>query len=357
VPGQGYRRIVLLKPCCIGDVVFATPLLGVLRRAFPESHIAWAVGSTAIDALRGHPHLNELIDTGEKANPAARPRDLLRLVAALRRGRYDLIVVPDRSRLLGMASLLAGIPARAGLDSGGRGFAYSIRAPVDANAVRHEAEIYLDVARAMGLESDGVWAYTRPGPETQAEAETLLRRLGLEGDKLVLVHPGGGVNAGMRMVEKRWPAPNFAALAERIAAALGPEARIAVLGRPSDQPAIDALRGALRTPPLDLTNGPSLAVTAALASRAALYLGNDNGVAHLAASAGARALLIFGPSDPRRYGPFVPPERARYAWRPVTLRPGGVSAGAPLDFDWVRDGVSVDEAWVQARALLDLSGE
>lgn len=354
MPGQRYRRIVLLKPCCIGDVVFATPLLGALRRAFPKSRIDWAVGSAALDALRGHPHISALIDTGEQANPAARPLPMLRLVAALRRGRYDLIVVPDRSRLLGIAALLAGIPARAGLDSGGRGFAYTIRAPVEANAIRHEAEIYLDVARAMGLATGGEWAYAPPGPDALAEADTLLRCMGLAGSRLVLVHPGGGVNAGMRMVEKRWPAANFAALAERIAAALGPETRIAVLGRPSDRPAIDALLSALKTPPLDLSNGPSLAVTAALASRAALYVGNDNGVAHLAAAAGARALLIFGPSDPRRYGPFAPPERARFAWRPVDVPVGGVSQGAPLGFDWARDGVTVDEAWAQARALLGL---
>lgn len=354
MPGPRYRRILLLKPCCIGDVIFATPLLGVLRRAYPESHIDWAVATPAADALRDHPHINALIDTGSLANPASRPLSMLRLIAALRRGRYDLVVVPDRSRLLTVAALLSGIQSRAGLDSGGRGATYTMRAPVEPNAIRHEADIYLDVARAMGLDTSGVWAYAPPGSEALAEADALLHRLGVEGGKLVLVHPGGGVNAGMRMMEKRWPAPNFAALAERIAAAFGPEARIAVLGRPSDQPAIDALRASLKTPSLDLSNGPSLAATAALATRAALYIGNDNGVAHLAAAAGARALLIFGPSDPRRYGPFVPPERARYAWRQVELPTGGVSAGVPLDFDWARDGVTVDEAWAQARALLGL---
>ncbi|MFN8419283.1 MAG: glycosyltransferase family 9 protein, partial [Anaerolineae bacterium] len=88
--------------------------------------------------------------------------------------------------------------------------------------------------------------------------------------------------------------------------------------------------------------------------RAEIYLGNDNGVAHLAAASGGKVLMIFGPSDPRRYAPFVPPDRARFAWRPVELPDRGVAAGN-VTFSWERDGVSVDEAWEQVRQLLMLT--
>jgi hypothetical protein len=62
--------------------------------------------------------------------------------------------------------------------------------------------------------------------------------------------------------------------------------------------------------------------------------------------------MIFGPSDPRRYGPCRTPGNARYVWRQISL-PGGVSAGPPADFDWARDGVSVEEAWDAVLALLE----
>ncbi len=39
------KRIVLILPCCIGDVVLATAALQALRRAYPDAYIAWAVGS------------------------------------------------------------------------------------------------------------------------------------------------------------------------------------------------------------------------------------------------------------------------------------------------------------------------
>jgi len=63
-------------------------------------------------------------------------------------------------------------------------------------------------------------------------------------------------------------------------------------------------------------------------------------------------LMIFGPSDPRRYGPFVPSDRAAAVWRPVTVPEQGVAAGGAAGFDWERDGVTVDEAWEQAQRLI-----
>jgi ADP-heptose:LPS heptosyltransferase len=344
------RRIVLVKPCCIGDVILATPLLAALRRGYPDAAIDWAAGSMVVDALRGHPALSRVLDCGPLANPASRPGSLLRLVRQLRAGHYDLAVVPDRSPLIGLAVWLAGIPRRAGLDSAGRGFSYTVRAPVDPDVIRHEAEIYLDIARALGLDTKDCWADVPPTPAALEAARDALKQARAADKPLIVVHPGGGVNAGMTLIEKRWPATCFAALADRIADAIG--GQIAVIGLESDRPAVTAFMQAIAQPVLDLTLRLSLAATGALASLAALYIGNDNGVAHLAAASGGKVLMIFGPSDPRRYAPFVPPDRARVVWRPIPLPERGVRAGAPANFDWQKDGASVDDAWGEAQGLL-----
>jgi heptosyltransferase II len=344
-------RIVLLKPCCIGDVIFATPLLTALRRGYPGALIDWVVGSSSASALRGHPDLANVIDCGPLANPAARPGGLLRLVRQLRVGQYDLAVVPDRSPLCGVATLLAGIRRRAGLDSAGRGFAYSVKAWIDPPMIRHEAEIYLDVARALGLSTDNCWANVPPSQAALETANQVLDQHDLREKPLIVVHPGGGVNVGMAMLAKRWPPDRFAALAARIADQIG--GQIAVIGVESDHEAVAAFLRAVERPVIDLMNQLSLPVTGALASLAALYIGNDNGVAHLAAASGGKVLMIFGPSDPRRYAPFVPPDRARYVWRPINVPGRGVNEGIPPDFNWERDGATVDEAWNVAQALLD----
>jgi len=347
------QRIALIKPCCIGDVIFATPLLSALQRGYPEAQIEWIVSSSAIGAIRNHPALARAVDCGPLANPASRPASFLNLGRLLRAGKYDLAVVPDRSPLIGLAVLLSGIARRVGLDSAGRGFAYTVRARIDPGEVRHEAEIYLDLARALGLSTEGCIVNVPPSAQALESTQAILQRNRVDlrdPRKVIVVHPGGAVNVGMTMLQKRWPAGNYAALADRAADHIN--GQIAVIGIKSDQEAIERFKQSARHPVTDLSNQLSLAEIGALASLAAVYLGNDNGVAHLAAASGGKVLMIFGPSDPRRYAPFVPPDRARIAWRPVTLPERGVSAGGPADFDWQRDGVSVDEAWDSLLPLL-----
>ncbi len=342
------RRILLIKPCCIGDVVFATPLLAALRGAYPNAHITWAVNDSIAPILQEHPHLNAVLTVGETANPAVPPR-LFGFVRKLRALRAEAVFVPDRSRWYALATLLAGIPMRVGLNSGGRGFAYTHKATIKPTDVRHEADIYLDLARLLAIPTEGLWAFVPPTVVASAEAERLLHQAGLAHGGYLMVHPGGGVNVGMRLIEKRWAAENFAALAERLAERL--KAQIVVIGAPSDREPVARFKAALKSGCLDWSERLALTEIAALAVRAALYIGNDNGVGHLAAAAGAKVLMIFGPSDPRRYAPFVPSERARHAWRPIALPAGGVADGAPRHFDWARDGVSVDEALALACEL------
>ncbi len=348
-PAQPPRRVVIVLPCCIGDVVLGTAALAALRRAWPGAHIDWAVGTWSSQALVGHNLLDGLLDTGPRANPARTPGGLLRLAARLRAGRYDLAVVLARSPLLGLAAWLAGIPYRAGLDSAGRGFGCNLRAPVDPLAARPEAAIYLDAVRALGLDTAGCCANVPVHPADRSSVQALLAARGLRQPYLV-VNPAGGRNPGMTMDSKRWPPPQLAALADRLAARLG--AGVVVLGGPDDAALVAAVINQMHTPAVPLAGALTFGQIAALAAGARLYVGNDTGLTHLAAAAGAPTAMIFGPSDPARYAPFTPDAVA--LWRPVTLRPGGVSSGPPPAWDWARDGLSVDDAEARIAAFLRL---
>ncbi|MBK8022972.1 MAG: glycosyltransferase family 9 protein [Chloroflexi bacterium] len=203
-------RIVLILPCCIGDVILATATLTALRRAYPDAHITWAVGTWSKAAIEHHPALNAVLDTGPDALPVRTPAGLLRLVRQLRAGQFDLLVSLVRSPWMSVAALLSGISARAGLDSAGRGFGYTLRAPIDPDAVRHEAEIYLDVSRALGLDTADCYANV---PVLEADTEVVRARLGAAslGSSFVVAHPGGGRNPGMTLDAKRYPPDKLAA--------------------------------------------------------------------------------------------------------------------------------------------------
>src|SRR5947208_16473109 len=82
--------------------------------------------------------------------------DYMKLARHLRRHHFDLAFVLDRSPLLTLLPWLAGIPRRVGPDSLARGFSLTDRVPVSSSPDRlqHQAEIYLDLARTIGLPID-----------------------------------------------------------------------------------------------------------------------------------------------------------------------------------------------------------
>ncbi len=344
------RRLVLILPCCIGDVVLATAALRALRRGYPDAHITWAVGSWSRGVVENHDLLDAVLDTGPSALPLKSPSGFTRFVRQLRGGKFDLAVSLVRSPLMSAALLLSGIPHRVGLDSGGRGFGYNLRVPVNPTQPRHEAEIYLDTARTLGLDAADCYANV-PVPAADGEiVRLLLAERGIHAAFIVL-NPAGGRNPGMTLDAKRWPPEHVAALAERLQTRLG--ASVVLLGGPDDGALVEAVSTRMNARPPAFVGSLTFGQIAALASLARLYIGNDTGLTHLAAAAGAPTVMILGPSDPARYAPFAPKSIA--LWKPTAVRRGGVAAGAPADWDWSRDGISVDEAEAQILAFAGVS--
>ncbi|MBZ0284674.1 MAG: glycosyltransferase family 9 protein [Anaerolineae bacterium] len=337
-PPAAPRRMLLILPCCIGDVVLATAALKALRRAYPKAHITWAVGGWSKGVVDGHDLLDDVLDTGPSALPLKNPGEMLRFVRQIRGGHFDLLVSLVRSPLMSIAALLSSIPCRAGLDSGGRGFGYNIRAPIDPSQPRHEADVYLDVPRALGLNVTECWANV-PVRDIYIEAvQKWLIERGVVGS-FMLVNPCGGRNPGMVMDVKRWPPEHFAALADHLSARLG--MMTILMGGPGDEPIVKAVKDQMRTAVLDVVGGLSFWQIATMAKLATVYIGNDTGLTHLAAAAGGRTAMILGPSDPVRYAPFTPDSIA--LWRPTAVIKGGVAQGVPENWDWSRDGISVEE--------------
>mgnify|MGYP001611344053 FL=1 len=183
--------------------------------------------------------------------------------------------------------------------------------------------------------------------------------MGLAGRPFALLHPGGGGNPGMTLVVKRWPLPQFAALARRLAAQSG--LAVLAIGGPGDTDLTAALAEQAGPGTWD-AGGAEWLELAALAERAALYVGNDTGATHVAAAVGCQTVMVLGPSDPRRYAPFAPPGQAVAVWREWArhLMAGHHTAdlrGGAAGFDWDQHGVGVEEVWQACAQLLISAGK
>ena len=178
---------------------------------------------------------------------------------------------------------------RAALDaaSANRAIYLRFRPPAEG----HIAEAYLREAGVdFGEElAKGPNCSFELGRDDLDRAEDQLTRLGLEVGRFALILPGSG------SITKNWPAENFVALAEMLL----PRTRSLVVLGPAEAPfePIFTAHG------LAVMGHLELVEVAALARLAACFVGNDSGVSHLAAAAGARGVAIFGPTDPERWRP------------------------------------------------------
>ncbi|MFO0752879.1 MAG: glycosyltransferase family 9 protein [Thermodesulfovibrionales bacterium] len=169
-------------------------------------------------------------------------------------------------------------------------------------------------------------------PASRERAEALLAGAGYDGraTRLIALHPGSGGRG------KCWPLESFCALAER----LHREQDVFILflaGPAEDAEQKEGIRrfvgGAGRSL---FVAAEELPVVAALLSLSALFIGNDSGIAHLAAATGRACLSLFGATDP-------------LLWRPLGRRIRVVDAGYPRAS---LSSLSVDEVYAQAAAVL-----
>lgn len=294
------RRILVIKPGSLGDVLLAGAALASLRKGFPDAEILQLVGNWARPAAAGSPSVDGLLECGPVGTPGAYTlRQYVRTANRIRAQRFDTAVVLDRSPLMALLPWLAGISVRAGLDSDGRGFALNYRTPVRPG--RHEGELYLDVVRRIGLKAVHPETWFQVPDAAAAKVRGLLAGRERPPGWLVLA-PGGGVNPGARRLDKRWPPGGFVRVARRLRedAGLCP----VLVGGASDADAVEAVRrGLCGGPLLDLSQRLDFGEVGALLALSGCFLANDSAIAHLGAAVGSGGAVIYTATDPRIYGP------------------------------------------------------
>jgi ADP-heptose:LPS heptosyltransferase len=160
----------------------------------------------------------------------------------------------------------------------------------------------IEAARLLNLEASPPAPFLYVGEATRARAAALTA-----GDGPILA-----VGPCANWIGKTWPAERFVRVARELLAEGGPLAggRLLVAGGPDDRHAAGPLLNAApKDRVIDLVGREPLLVVYAALARARLFIGADSGLMHLAASAGAPTLGLFGPSDERLYAPWGPQAR------------------------------------------------
>jgi heptosyltransferase-1 len=293
-------RILIVRTSALGDVVHALPVLTALRRHLPEAHIGWVIEESLAPLLAGHPDLDEVLEVALRrwaAHPlAARTRrESLAFVRKLRRFAPSLAIDLMGNHKAGALAWLSGSAQRLGAVRRQRrepSSALWIGSRV-ATSGPHAVDHGLSLLAALDIPRETA---DFGGPRLLPDVAPLGTP-----QPFALIHPGAGWG------NKRYPPAWWGEVARRFRAAGGPAVRVAVA--PGEEALADAVVAAAG-PAATLEPAPDLPSLVALLRGARLVFGGDTGPLHLAHALGTPVLMLLGPTDPERNGPYGAPERA-----------------------------------------------
>ena len=314
------NRILVIRGGAIGDFILTLPALKALRDACPHSQIE-ILGYKHIAALaenRFYAQAVRSIEYGPLSSFFAKnselPAELANYFAS-----FDLILSylydPDRIfennlHRCGVENLLCGASKIVG---SGEHAARQLARPIEG----------------MGIRVGDLTEKVFPSMDDRQFAREFLQTLQLP---IFAIHPGSGSK------EKNWPLENWIALfsrsggfplAEDKGGQVGSFSSLVVISGEADKAETEALERAWKNREVRFAKNLSLPHLAAVLEHS-IFIGHDSGISHLAAAAGAKCILLFGPTNPDIWAPTN--ENVRVIW-------GANGDMRQLDVDVVRHAV------------------
>ncbi|HEV8269646.1 MAG TPA: lipopolysaccharide heptosyltransferase II, partial [Thermoanaerobaculia bacterium] len=334
----------------VGDVVLSLPALKALRASFPKDELTVLARPWVADLYRARPEPDDVLVEDPKGDHRGFA-GISRLAASLEERSFDRAVILPTSFGSAFTLLRARIPERIGYRGELRDFL--LTRPISSSLAvgEHQVWKHLRLVEAAGADlpesPDTSWKVERG---LRDSARSRLRDAGWMGEPFLAAHA-----ASFAHQAKRWLPERFAELFDRLAGERG--VAVALLGSASEAAMNRSLASALRVArPFDLSGKTSLPEALGLLAEAALFVGNDSGLAHLAAAAGTPTVVVFGPTDPDATRPWDGPraDGTPVNVRIVRSRPLCAPCrftNCPIDHRCMAD-VTVEQGWLAASEVL-----
>jgi heptosyltransferase II len=304
------RRVLIVQPYGIGDLLFLTPVFRALRLIPSVETVDLLLGSRTESVVRSNPHIDKIysVDKGRfhRMKKGEVFREVLQLGRELRERRYDLLLDYSlRGEYAFFGQFFLGIPKRAGFSYKDRGFFHNIRISLpEGFAGRHVADYACELAEAAGIPVRGRFLEFYPSARDREAAEAVLHeRFDLVPKNFLIMSPGGGESWGKDAHFKRWPPAFFAEFINKIQSAAG-FGGVVILGSRDEKELAEETARAIQAPCANLAGDISLETAAALIEKSAIFAGNDGGLVHLASALHRPVVSFYGPVDPAVYGPY-----------------------------------------------------
>ena len=300
---DGSERILIIKLSSIGDVVHTLPFVEVLKSNYPKLRIDWCVDEEAYPIIEGNPCIDKIIVSKRKAWK----EKLLYLIRwpeiikeaylfldELRKKEYEIVI--DLQGLL-KSGLIAGIckgKRKIGLDSSRECGWLFVNEIVSVNYNQHAIDRYLQVANYLGCNLLN-WKWRIYISDRDREiVDHLIEQLNKYNTPIIAINPCA------RWKTKMWHIEKFSELAKRL---IDMGIKPLFLGSIKDKIIIDKMIEEIKGA-INLSGMLTLKQLAYLYSKCVTVVTVDTGPMHIAVLAGCKVVSIFGPTDPKRTGPY-----------------------------------------------------
>ena len=287
------RKVLLVRLRSIGDTVLATPSALALKRFLPHVQVDMLVEDWVAPLLDPHPHIDNVLAL-ERGGFMSRAR----AARELRAENYDVVYNLHGGTTATLLTRATGARHRVGFKTYQYAQLHNHQVPSPLLLWGQQKTHSVEQQLAL-LGWTGVPVTDRPrtqlGVSPQA-AEAVNQRLtaaGMTDRKIALIHPAAA------FATKQWAVENFARVVEHVAErGFAPVA----IASPHEQAVLDNLiaESSVRIETFDL----SLPEVTALATRSQLFVGNDSGIAHIAAAVGIPCVVVFGSSNIAHWRPW-----------------------------------------------------
>jgi len=287
------RRICLVRLSALGDVCLVVPLVRVLQRAWPSTHLTWVIGREALPLVEGLSDIEFLVFDKRRGMG-----EYLRIGRALRKQHFDVLLALQASLRVNLLYPLINARRKIGFDrrraKDGHGWFVSETIPPSR---QHFVDAYLSFARQLGLEP-GMPTWDLPLPDS-AQADALKRIAGLPRPLIV-------VNPASSKAERNWPVDRYATVIEKASARW--RGGFVLTGGPSaaernlSEQIVGALAGC--APVVNATGTTTLPQLLALLAEADVVVSPDTGPAHLADAMGTPVVGLYAVAPAALSGPY-----------------------------------------------------
>lgn len=286
------KKILIIKPSSLGDIVHSLPFLNALNRTFPSAEIHWVVARGLEGLLENHPMVKRLWiihkDDWKSLRMIKKTASEFRsLFKGLEAESYDTVI--DLQGLLrsGILAYATRSPVRIGFKEAREGSSLFYTHRIEGGREIHAVERYLKIASAIGCEIENV---EFPMPLI-IESERIRKFKEDTGDYAVLV-------PGARWKTKRWPATNFGRLASLL------DVKTVIVGTSGDSGIAGVIESCSGGKAFSMTGMTDLKDLISIIRGARYVITNDSGPMHIAAASGIPVVALFGPTNPVRTGPY-----------------------------------------------------